>query len=119
MQLRLSTRMLGDRVLVVDCLGRIVFGEETAVLRDSVRNLLDQHRQIVLNLSGVTYIDSGGLGTLVALYTTARNAGASIKLSALTQRTNDLLQITKLVTIFEVFDNDDQAARSFEKGAAA
>lgn len=118
MQLKLTTRKVND-ILVVNCDGRIVFGEESAELRDTVKKLLTQQNQIVLNLSGVTYIDSGGLGTLVALYTTAHNAGGSIKLSNLTQRVGDLLQVTKLLTIFEVFDAEEEAIRSFREGAAA
>jgi anti-sigma B factor antagonist len=118
MQLRLSTRTIND-VLILDCNGRIVFGEESAILRDTVRDLMAQHKQIVLNLGGVNYIDSGGLGTLVALYTTAHKAGASIKLTNLTQRVGDLLQVTKLLTVFEVYDNEEQALQSFPKGAAA
>lgn len=117
MQLKLTTRTVND-ILVVNCDGRIVFGEESAELRDTVKKLLTQKNQIVLNLGGVSYIDSGGLGTLVALYTTAHNAGGSIKLSNLTQRVGDLLQVTKLLTIFEVFDSEDEAIRSF-RGAAA
>jgi len=118
MQLRLSTRTM-DGILVVDCAGRIVFGEESAALRDTVRKLISENNRIVLNLSGVNYIDSGGLGTLVSLYTTARTAGGAIKLANLTQRVGDLLQVTKLVTIFEVFDSEQAAVESFRKGAAA
>lgn len=118
MQLKLSTRTL-DGVLIVDCAGRIVFGEESATLREVVKKLLAEGHQVVLNLSGVNYIDSGGLGTLVALYTSARTAGSAIKLAHLTQRVGDLLQVTKLVTIFEVFENEQLAAESFGKGAAA
>ena len=118
MQLKLSTRTKGG-ILVVDCSGRIVFGEESAHLRDTVKKLVSENNHVVLNLSGVNYIDSGGLGTLVALYTTARNAGGSIKLANLTQRVGDLLQVTKLLTVFEVYDNEDQAVESFNKGAAA
>lgn len=118
MQLRLSTRMV-DGVLILDCNGRVVFGEESAILRDTVRDLIAQHKQIILNLGGVNYIDSGGLGTLVALYTTAHNAGTSIKLTNLTQRVGDLLQVTKLLTVFEVYDNEELALQSFRKGAAA
>ena len=118
MQLKLSTRTLDD-VLIVDCAGRIVFGEESAYLRDSVKKLLAEHKHLVLNLSGINYIDSGGLGTLVALYTTARNANGSLKLANLTQRVGDLLQVTKLVTIFDVYENEQQAVDSFGKGAAA
>ena len=118
MQLKISTRSI-DNVLVVDCAGRIVFGDESALLRDTVRNLISKHRFIVLNLAGVNYIDSGGLGTLVSLYTTSHNAGNAIKLANLTQRVGDLLQVTKLVTIFDVYDSEELAVRSFPRGAAA
>jgi len=118
MQLRLSTRTM-DGILIVDCAGRIVFGEESAILRDTVRKLITENNRLVLNLGGITYIDSGGLGTLVSLYTTAHNAGGSVKLANLTQRVGDLLQVTKLLTIFEVFESEEQAVHSFRKGAAA
>jgi anti-sigma B factor antagonist len=119
MQLRLSNRTVPEDVVIVDCVGRIVFGEESAILRDTLKKLILQHNRIVLNLSGVSYIDSGGLGTLVALYTTAGNQGGSLKLAGLTQRVGDLLQVTKLVTVFEVYESEEQAAESFQKGAAA
>ncbi len=118
MQLRLSTRTV-DGVTVVDCDGRLVFGEESANVRDTVKTLLGENKHLVLNLGGVNYIDSGGLGTLVALYTTARNAGGAIKLAALTQRVGDLLQVTKLVTVFDVYDSVEEAVQSFRQGAAA
>ena len=118
MQLRLSTRTI-DGILIADCAGRIVFGEESAYLRDTVKKFIAEKNNLVLNLSGVTYIDSGGLGTLVALYTTARNSGSSIKLANLTRHVGDLLQVTKLVTIFDVYDSEQQAVDSFRKGAAA
>src|SRR5437016_14312126 len=105
--------------MVMDCEGRLVFGEESASLRDNVKNLISQNNNIVLNLGGVNYIDSGGLGTLVALYTTANNAGGSIKLANLTQRVGDLLQVTKLLTVFQVYDSEEQAVQSFSKTAAA
>ena len=117
MQLRMSTRTL-DGVMVVDCSGRIVFGEESATLRDTIKKVLTQSPRVVLNLAEVSYVDSGGLGTLVSLYTTARNAGGAMKLARLTQRVGDLLQLTKLVSIFEVFDDEQLAARSFKKDAA-
>ena len=104
--------------MVVDCSGRLVFGEESASLRDLVKKLLAQTPNIVMNLREVNHIDSGGLGTLVSLYTTARNAGGAVKLASLSQRVGDLLQVTKLLTIFEVFDDEEAAARSFKKGAA-
>jgi len=108
-----------DGILIVDCAGRIVFGEESAILRDTVRKLISQNSRLVLNLSGISYIDSGGLGTLVSLYTTAHNAGGTVKLANLTQRVGDLLQVTKLLTIFEVFESEEKAVQSFRKGAAA
>jgi anti-sigma B factor antagonist len=117
MQLRMSTRSL-EGVLVVDCSGRLVFGEESASLRDSVKKLLAQSPRVVMNLREVNYIDSGGLGTLVSLFTTARNAGGAVKLARLSQRVGDLLQVTKLLTIFEVFDDEESAARSFKKDVA-
>jgi anti-sigma B factor antagonist len=117
MQLRMSTRSM-EGVLVVDCSGRVVFGEESAGLRDTVKKLLAQSPKVVLNLREVNYIDSGGLGTLVSLYTSARNAGGAVKLASLSRRVGDLLQLTKLVTIFEVFDDEEAAAKSFKKDAA-
>ena len=119
MQLKIDVRQLNDGIVVVNCAGRLIFGDETAALRDQVRALMKDGSQIVLNLSGLSYIDSGGLGTLVALYTTARNAGGAIKLARLTQRVGDLLQVTKLLTVFEVYDSEDEAVQSFRKGAAA
>ena len=118
MQLKLTTRIV-QGILVVNCDGRIVFGEESAELRDTVKRLLAGTKQLVLNLGGVTYIDSGGLGTLVSLYTTAHNAGGAVKLSNLTQRVGDLLQVTKLLTVFEVYPTEEEAIQSFGKGAAA
>jgi anti-sigma B factor antagonist len=119
MQLKLAVRTLSDGIVIVDPAGRLVFGEETAALRDKVKSLVMQDSRIVLNLADVTYIDSGGLGTLVALYTTARNAGGSIKLARLTKRVGDLLQVTKLLTVFDVYDSEEAAVQSFRKGAAA
>ncbi len=113
MQLRMSTRTL-EGVLVVDCSGRLVFGEESASLREMVKKLIDQSPKVVMNMHEVNHIDSGGLGTLVSLFTTARNASGALKLAAVSQRVGDLLQVTKLFTIFEVFDNAEAAARSFK-----
>ena len=118
MQLRMSTRTIAG-ILVVDCSGRIVFGEESARLRDTVKKLLGESPKIVLNMREVNFIDSGGLGTLVSLYTTARSAEGALKLASLSQRVGDLLQVTKLVTIFEIFDDEQAAVNSFKKGAAA
>jgi len=118
MPLKISTREVKG-ITVVDCSGRIVFGEEAFALRDTVKALLAQPRNIVLNLSSVSYIDSCGLGTLVGLYTSARTAGGSVKLAALNSRVIDLLQITKLVTVFDVFDSVDDAVASFSVAAGA
>ena len=118
MQLKLNTRT-ENGISIIDCNGRIVFGEESALLRDTVKKLIGENSQIILNLADISYIDSGGLGTLVALYTTAHNAGGSVKLANLTQRVGDLLQVTKLLTVFEVYDSEQKAIESFKKGAAA
>ncbi len=118
MQLKLSSRVMND-VFIVDCSGRIVFGEEAGAIRDFVKNALPQHKNIILNLKNVSYIDSGGLGTLVGLYTSAHSAGGDIRLSQLTQRVGQLLQVTKLVTVFAAYDSDEAAVKSFAKLARA
>ena len=105
--------------MVVDCSGRLVFGEESASLRETVKKLILQSPKVVLNLHDVSHVDSGGLGTLVSLFTSARNAGGAVKLARLSQRVGDLLQITKLVTIFEVFDDEEKAAKSFSRSASS
>jgi anti-sigma B factor antagonist len=117
MNLKIDTRQ-ANGVTVVSCTGRIVFGEEATALRNNLKRVLSSSRQIVLNLSGVAYIDSGGLGTLVGVYSSARSAGADIKLTGLGQRIRDVLQITKLVTVFEAYDNEQQAVAAFQRGAA-
>jgi anti-sigma B factor antagonist len=116
MSLKISERKT-DGVLVLMCNGRVVFGEEATALRDKVKAVLPEYKNIVLNLGGVSYIDSGGLGVLVSLYTSARAAGGNIKLANLTQRVGDLLQITKLLTIFETFEGEQKAVDSFKKTA--
>jgi len=118
MALKISTHEAGG-VTVVSCSGRIVFGEEAADLRDVVKSLLPRAKQVVIDLSGVSYIDSGGLGTLVGFYTSARNLGGEIKLANLTQRVHDQLQITKLITVFECYDNEQAAVSAFPRRATA
>jgi anti-sigma B factor antagonist len=118
MTLKIGSRTI-EGATVVDCDGRIVFGDETIALREFVKEQLKSNNQIVINLAGVNYIDSGGLGTLVGLYTSARGAGGVIKLANLTNRVGELLQVTKLLTVFEVFDNEAQAAKSFAQRATA
>jgi anti-sigma B factor antagonist len=117
MTLNMETRV-ADGVTIVSCHGRIVFGEESNALRDTLKQQLTSTRQIVLNLFGVTYIDSGGLGTLVGVYSSARAAGADVKLTGLGQRLQDVLQITKLVTVFEAYDSESEAIAAFHRGAA-
>ena len=117
MQLKLAKRTV-DGILVIQGTGRIVFGEESSLLRDEVKKAVgDGNKKIVLNLGDVSYIDSGGLGTLVALHTTAHNAGGMIKLANLTKRVGDLLQVTKLLTVFEVHESEYAALEAFRQAA--
>ena len=116
MKLTLATRTK-DGILVVDCSGRILFGEESSLLRDTVRKAVPENNRIVLNLGEVNYIDSGGLDTLMELRTTAQNTGGTIKLTSLTKHVSDLLQITKLITVFDVYNAEAEAIESFRKAA--
>jgi len=117
MQLKLTKRTV-DGILAFGCSGRVVFGEESSLLRDEVKKAIgDGNKKIVLNLGEITYNDSGGLGTLVDLHTTAHNAGGSIKLANLTRRVGDLLQVTKLLTVFEVHDSEYAALEAFRQAA--
>jgi anti-sigma B factor antagonist len=110
---KLSVRQVGD-VCVVDAVGRLTLGEGSSTFRDAVRGLVAQgNKKIVLNLGDVTYIDSSGIGELVSAFTTVTNQGGSFKLLSLTKRVQDLLQITKLYTVFEVFDDEAAAVASF------
>ena len=116
MQLKLSTRTK-DGILIFDCIGRIVFGDEALLLRERVKNALPANKRIILDLGEISYIDSGGLGTLVALHTSALNAGGAIKLVNLTKRVDDVLQVTKLVTVFGVYNSEAEALESFRNAA--
>ena len=117
MQLKLTKRTV-DGILAMTANGRIVFGDESSLLRDEVKKAIqDGNKRIVLNLGEVNYIDSGGLGTLVALHTTAHNAGTTIKLANLTKRVGDLLQVTKLLTVFDVHNSEYDALEAFRKAA--
>ena len=117
MTLKMETHVT-DGVTVVSGTGRIVFGDEATALRENLKKLLQSTKQVVLNLSGVSYIDSGGLGTLVGVYSSARAAGADIKLTGLGQRLRDVLAITKLATVFEVYDTEQQAIAAFKHSHA-
>lgn len=115
MSLKISSNTV-DGVKVISCSGRIVFGDEASQLREWVKRELSENSRIVLNLGDVNYIDSGGIGTLVSLFTSARNAGGDIKLVHLTKRVGDLLQITKLITVFETYEDEDKAVKAFSSG---
>jgi anti-sigma B factor antagonist len=113
--MKTSTRQL-DGVTVVDLSGRITLGEGSVVLRETVRDLIGKgEKKILLNLGDVTYIDSSGIGELVSAFTSVRNQGGELKLLKLTKKVHDLLQITKLYTVFDVKDDELAAIRSFKK----
>lgn len=113
MSAKLNTRQVGD-VSVVDVSGRITLGEGSSALRDCLRDLMAQNnKKILLNLSDVSYIDSSGIGELVSGFTTVANSGGTLKLLGLTRRVKDLLQITKLYTVFDVHEEEAHAIRAF------
>ncbi len=113
MSVKLTNRQVGD-VTVVDVSGRITLGEGSSALRDALRDLVASgHKKILLNLGDVSYIDSSGIGELVSGFTSVSNQGGHLKLLNLTKRVKDLLQITKLYTVFEVSDDEANAIRSF------
>jgi anti-sigma B factor antagonist len=111
-RLRVSTRRI-DTVIIVDCYGQVVFGEETTFLREQVKGLLPTSPHIVLNLRDLTYLDSGGMGALIELFVSAQKAGGRVKLASLSKHIRDALQITKLTMVFEVFPDEFAAAASF------
>jgi len=110
---KLTTRQVGD-VTVVDAVGRITLGEGASTFRDKIRDLVSNgQKKLLLNLADVSYIDSSGIGEMVSGFTTVTNQSGQVKLLNLTKRVKDLLQITKLYTVFEVFDDEAAAVRSF------
>jgi anti-sigma B factor antagonist len=110
----LTPRRLDD-VVILDLSGRITIGEGTLIVRDYIQKLLDQgERKFLLNLADVDYIDSSGLGELVNSFTIVRGQKGQLKLLNLTRRVHDLLQITKLLTVFEVFDSEADALKSMK-----
>jgi len=110
---KLSNRQVGD-VTVVDAAGRITLGEGASAFRDLIKDLAAKGtKKMLVNLSEVSYIDSSGIGEMVSSYTTVTNHGGQLKLLGLNKRVKDLLQITKLYTVFEVFDDEPSAIRSF------
>ncbi len=104
-----------EGVIVVDLSGRIKLGEGSSVLRETVKDLLSKgHKKILLNLGDISYIDSSGIGELVSAFTSVRNQGGELKLLNLTRKVHDLLQITKLYTVFDVKDDETAAIRAFD-----
>jgi anti-sigma B factor antagonist len=115
----IQERIVGS-VAVLDLNGKLVLGDGDMLLKDKVHSLVFQgHKQIALNLGGVSYMDSSGLGALVAASVTAKSNGGQIKLVNLTKRLQDLLSIAKLLTVFESFDNEAEALASFSAQTTA
>jgi anti-sigma B factor antagonist len=113
--MKLTTRHV-DGVTILDLSGRITLGEGSVQLRDAIRDLLAKgQKQILLNLADVNYIDSSGIGELVSAYTTVRNQGGELKLLNLTKKVHDLLQITKLYTVFDIKDDEASAIASYAR----
>ena len=111
--MKISTRQV-DGVTIVDCSGRITLGDGSVTLRETVTQLLGKgEKKILLNLGDVNYIDSSGIGELVSAFTTVRKQGGDLKLLNLTKKVHDLLQITKLYTVFDVKDDEAVAVKSF------
>lgn len=108
-----------EGITVLSCDGRIDFGEDAGALRTSVKSLIPGTPRIIVDLEHATHMDSGGLGVMVSLYCSARAAGTDIKLANLGARLKGVLQITKLVTVFEVYDTVEQAITAFRQGAGA
>jgi len=114
MALTIASREVGG-VSVLDLKGKITLGEGSVQVRDAIRGLVGKGKKsILLNLGDVSYIDSSGLGELVGAYTTAKNQGAELKLLKLTKKVHDLLQLTKLYTVFETYDDETIAIASFK-----
>ena len=114
MALSISTRQL-DGVTILDLSGRITLGEGSVQLRDAIRDLIGKgEKNILLSLGDVNYIDSSGLGELVSAFTTAKNQNADVKLLNLTKKVKDVLQVTKLYTVFDISDDEAHAISSFK-----
>jgi anti-sigma B factor antagonist len=113
MELKIETRQV-DGVTILSCQGRIVFGEESGTLRDKVTQVLTSSQRVLLDLSGVNHVDSGGLATLVSLNSAAVAAGAELKLIGIGARLHDVLQTTRLNRLFQVYDDESQAIAAFK-----
>ena len=115
MSMKANNRQV-DGITVVDMSGRITLGEGSVVLRDAIRDLISKgQKKILLNLGDVTYIDSSGIGELVSAFTAVRREGGELKLLNLTKKVHDLLQITKLYTVFDIKDDEATAIQAFGK----
>ena len=115
MSMKATNRQV-EGVAVVDMSGRITLGEGSVVLRDTIRDLIGKgQKKILLNLGDVTYIDSSGIGELVSAFTAVRREGGELKLLNLTKKVHDLLQITKLYTVFDIKDDEAAAIKAFSK----
>jgi anti-sigma B factor antagonist len=115
MSMKFTTRHV-DGVTVLDLSGKITLGEGSVTIRDAVRDVLATgSTKILLNLADVNYIDSSGIGELVSALTAVKNAGGELKLLQLTKKVKDLLQITKLYTVFDIFDEEGEAIASYSK----
>jgi anti-sigma B factor antagonist len=112
--MQISERESGS-VMVLDLSGKITLGDGDALLKDKLHSLMHQgKKKVLLNLADVNYVDSAGLGALVSAYTTVTREGGSLKLLNITRKLQDLLSITKLLTVFETFDSEDEALRSYK-----
>ena len=117
--MQIEERPSGD-IMILDVTGKLTIGEGDELLKDKINSLIQQgHKKLILNLEGVPYVDSAGLGEIVRTYTTVSRQGGSLKLLNLTKRITDLLSITKLLTVFETYDNEADAVRSFSSSASA
>jgi len=114
MMLQVSSQMRGE-VMVVSCEGKIVYREEAAHLRQTMKDFLQQCRFLVLDFAKVTMMDSNGVGTLVGLATSARNAGGDVKLAGMTPRLQDVLRVTKLTPLFAIYPTVDEAVERFRR----
>jgi anti-sigma B factor antagonist len=116
--LKMETHIRGD-VIVLECAGRLVFGDEAAAFRQRIKNILMGTRKIIVNLNGVEYVDSGGLGTLVGTLASTRNQHGEIKLVRPTKRVADLLRRTRLDMVFKSYETDDDAVAAFGETSQA
>jgi len=111
--MQIEERPSGD-VMILDVTGKLTIGEGDELLKDKINSLIQQgHKKLILNLEGVPYVDSAGLGEIVRTYTTVSRQGGNLKLLNLTKRIEDLLSITKLLTVFDTYDSEQEALNSF------